>query len=205
MPADIKNFQANNSMIFNKNGFMNKTFNLIELIELSKKRALDYPNEPNFPKGYLPSMQYPDKNSVTDVFMDTINKTFEIDGAQCVRFILLDKHGNIYENLESWTQVLPFSFLARVSCSYRNFDPSTLMLDYFVDMNSIQINNEAAFGSSTMSLINKDIVADHVERDGKVIKIDDRIANFNNYRNEIFIDFFKYDFGSAIKGLNLKN
>ena len=56
-----------------------------------------------------------------------------------------------------------------------------------------------------MSLINKDIVADHVERDGKAIKIDDRIADFNNYRNEIFVDFFKYDFGSAIKGLNLKD
>ena len=30
MPADIKNFQANNSMIFNKNGFTNNTFSLIE-------------------------------------------------------------------------------------------------------------------------------------------------------------------------------
>ena len=57
MPADIKNFQSNNTMTFNKNGFTNKTFNLIELIEMSKKRALQYPEDPNFPKGYLPTMQ----------------------------------------------------------------------------------------------------------------------------------------------------
>ena len=95
MPADIKNFQSNLGINFNKNGFTNQTFNLIQLIELSKKRAVEYPNDPNFPKGYLPNMQYSDKNSVTDVFMDTVNKTFNIDGAQCVRYILLDHKGNI--------------------------------------------------------------------------------------------------------------
>ena len=201
--ADIRNFQSNYNT-FNKNGFVDQVFTMTKLVYESEKRRKEHPDQPNFDIGYLPKMQYEDVNSFKDVFLYTKEKIFGIEGAQCVRFILLDKHGNIYENLESWTQVLPFSFLARVSCSYRNFDPSTLMLDYFVDMNSIQINNEAAFGSSTMSLINKDIVADHVERDGKAIKIDDRIADFNNYRNEIFIDFFKYDFGSAIKGLNLK-
>lgn len=202
--ADIRNFQSNYNT-FNKNGFVDQVFTMTKLVYESEKRRNEHPDQPNFDTGYLPKMQYEDVNSFKDVFLYTKEKIFGIEGAQCVRFILLDKHGNIYENLESWTQVLPFSFLARVSCSYRNFDPSTLMLDYFVDMNSIQINNEAAFGSSTMSLINKDIIADHVERDGKAIKIDDRIADFNNYRNEIFIDFFKYDFGSAIKGLNLKN
>ena len=205
MPADIKNFQANSNMTFNKNGFMNKTFNLIELIELSKKRALEYPNDPNFPIGYLPNMQYPDKNSVTDVFMDTINKTFEIDGAQCVRFILLDHKGRIYSDLDKWTQVLPDSFLARISCSYRNFNPSSLTLDYFIDMNEIQLNNETSYGSTTISVIDKMITAGYVSRGTQKIEIDPKIADFNNNKEIIFLDFFKYDFGNAIKGLNLKN
>lgn len=206
MPADIKNFQANSDMTFNKNGFMNKTFNLIELIELSKKRAIDYPNDPNFPKGYLPTMQYPDKNSVTDIFMDTINKTFEIDGAQCVRFILLDHKGNIYPDLDKWTQVLPDSFLARISCSYRNFNADSLTLDYFIDMNEIQLNNETTYGSKTISVINKEISAGYVTRGTQKIEIDPRIAEFDSdtTKEYIFLDFFKYDFGNAIKGLNLR-
>ena len=206
MPADIKNFEANSSMTFNKNGFMNKTFNLIELIELSKKRALEYPNDPNFPIGYLPNMQYPDKKSVTDVFMDTINKTFDIDGAQCVRFILLDHKGNIYPDLDKWTQVLPDSFLSRISCSYRNFNVDSLTLDYFIDMNEIQLNNETAYGSNTISVINKEISAGYVTRGTQKIKIDPRIAEFDSDKTKeyIFLDFFKYDFGNAIKGLNLR-
>ena len=205
MPADIKNFQSNNTMTFNKNGFTNKTFNLIELIEMSKKRALQYPEDPNFPKGYLPTMQYSDKNSISDIFMDTINKTFDIDGAQCVRFILLDHKGRIYPDLEKWTQVLPNSFLARVSCSYRNFNPSSLTLDYFIDMNEIQLNNETSYGSTTISVIDKTITAGYVSRRAQKIEIDPKIADFNNNKAIIFLDFFKYDFGNAIKGLNLKN
>ena len=203
MPADIKNFQSNNTMTFNKNGFTNKTFNLIELIEMSKKRALQYPEDPNFPKGYLPTMQYSDKNSISDIFMDTINKTFDIDGAQCVRFILLDHKGRIYPDLEKWTQVLPNSFLARISCSYRNFNPSSLTLDYFIDMNEIQLNNETEYGSTTISMINKEIVGGYVTRGTQKIEIDPRIAEFNSNKENIFLDFFKYDFGSAIKSLNL--
>ena len=205
MSADIKNFQSNNTMTFNKNGFTNKTFNLIELIEMSKKRALQYPEDPNFPKGYLPTMQYSDKNSISDIFMDTINKTFDIDGAQCVRFILLDHKGKIYPDLEKWTQVLPNSFLARVSCSYRNFNPSSLTLDYFIDMNEIQLNNETSYGSTTISVIDKTITAGYVSRCTQKIEIDPKIADFNNNKEIIFLDFFKYDFGNAIKGLNLKN
>ena len=204
MPADIKNFQSNNTMTFNKNGFTNKTFNLIELIEMSKKRALQYPEDPNFPKGYLPTMQYSDKNSISDIFMDTINKTFDIDGAQCVRFILLDHKGRIYPDLEKWTQVLPNSFLARISCSYRNFNPSSLTLDYFIDMNEIQLNNETSYGSTTISVIDKAITAGYVSRGTQKIEIDPKIADFNNNKEIIFLDFFKYDFGNAIKGLNLK-
>ena len=172
MPADIKNFQSNNTMTFNKNGFTNKTFNLIELIEMSKKRALQYPEDPNFPKGYLPTMQYSDKNSISDIFMDTINKTFDIDGAQCVRFILLDHKGRIYPDLEKWTQVLPNSFLARLSCSYRNFNSSSLTLDYFIDMNEIQLNNETSYGSTTISVIDKTITAGYVSRGTQKIEID---------------------------------
>ena len=204
MPADIKNFQSNNTMTFNKNGFTNKTFNLIELIEMSKKRALQYPEDPNFPKGYLPTMQYSDKNSISDIFMDTINKTFDIDGAQCVRFILLDHKGKIYPDLEKWTQVLPNSFLARISCSYRNFNSSSLTLDYFIDMNEIQLNNETSYGSTTISVIDKAITAGYVSRGTQKIEIDPKIADFNNNKEIIFLDFFKYDFGNAIKGLNLK-
>ena len=37
-----------------------------------------------------------------------------------------------------------------------------------------------------------------------LIKIDDRIAEFNMHKNEVFIDFFKYDFGNAIKGIDKK-
>ncbi len=205
MPADIKNFQSNLGMNFNKNGFTNQTFNLVQLIELSKKRAVEYPNDPNFPKGYLPNMQYSDKNSVTDVFMDTVNKTFNIDGAQCVRYILLDHKGNIYPDLDKWTQVLPNSFLARVSCSYRNFNPASLTLDYFIDMNEIQLNNETEYGSTTISMIDKEIVGGYVTRGTQKIEIDPRIAEFNSNKENIFLDFFKYDFGSAIKGLNLRD
>ena len=39
---------------------------------------------------------------------------------------------------------------------------------------------------------------------GDLIKIDDRIAEFNMRKNEVFIDFFKYDFGNAIKGIDKK-
>ena len=205
MPADIKNFQSNNTMTFNKNGFTNKTFNIIELIEMSKKRALQYPEDPNFPKGYLPTMQYSDKNSISDIFMDTINKTFDIDGAQCVRFILLDHKGRIYPDLEKWTQVLPNSFLARISCSYRNFNSSSLTLDYFIDMNEIQLNNETSYGSTTISVIDKTITAGYVSRGTQKIEIDPRIAEINSNKENIFLDFFKYDFGSAIKGLNLRD
>ena len=205
MPADIKNFQSNLGMNFNKNGFTNQTFNLVQLIELSKKRAVEYPNDPNFPKGYLPNMQYSDKNSVTDVFMDTVNKTFNIDGAQCVRYILLDHKGNIYPDLDKWTQVLPNSFLARVSCSYRNFNHASITLDYIIDMNEIQLNNETEYGSTTISMIDKEIVGGYVTRGTQKIEIDPRIAEFNSNKENIFLDFFKYDFGSAIKGLNLRD
>lgn len=203
MPADIKNFQANLGINFNKNGFLNQTFTLIQLIELSKKRFLEHPEDPNFPKGYLPNMQYTDKNSVSDVFMDTINKTFDIDGAQCIRYILLDRKGNIYQDLDKWTQVLPNSFLARVSCSYRNFNPASLTLDYFIDINEIQLNNETTYGSTTISMIDKEIVGGYVTRGTQKIEIDPRIAEFNSNKDTIFLDFFKYDFGSVIKSLNL--
>lgn len=199
MPADINNFQSSNYAIFSKNGFTNNTFTLMELIAASKKRAAEYPDYPNFPKGYLPNIQYTDEYS--DVFIDTINKTFEIDGAQCVRFILMDHNGVIYPDMEKWTQVLPDSFLARVSCSYRNFNASSLTLDYFIDMTEIQLNNENTYGSATISMIDKEISNGYVTRGTQKIQIDSRISEFNQYKELVFLDFFKYDFGNAIKSI----
>lgn len=203
MSADIKNFQSNLSMNFHKNGYVEQIFTMPKLIEYSKKKLLEDPSAPNFPKGYLPEMKFEDPNSVSDIFMNTVAKTFEIDGAQCVRFILLDRKGKIYDDLDLWTQVLPESFLARVSCSYRNFDPNSITLDYFIDMTCIQLNNEIEFGSTTISMIDKKIEGGFATRDDRKIEIDYRIADFNNHKNEIFIDFFKYDFGSAVKGTKL--
>ena len=192
--------RRSNSIISNK--LNSEKFTLPKLIEYSNSKNI---NEPNFAAGYLPAMQYSDPNSISDVFMATIAKTFEIDGAQCIRFILLNKNGKIYEDLEYWTQVLPNSFLARISCSYRNFNPASLTLDYFIDMNEIQLNNETEYGSTTISMIDKEIVGGYVTRGTQKIEIDPRIAEFNSNKENIFLDFFKYDFGSAIKGLNLRD
>lgn len=205
MPADIRNYQSNLSRNFNKNGFTNQTFSLVKLYELSKKRYEDDPSAPNFEKGYLPELQYSDPNSIKDIFMHTISKTFDISGANCVRYILIDRKGRIYEDLEPWTQVLPNSFLARVSCSYRNFDPSSLELDYFIDLTDIQLNNESDYGSDIITVIDKELSAGFVTRGDTKIQIDDRISDFNNHKNEVFVDFFKYDFGNAIKNLNIRD
>lgn len=191
--------RRSNSIISNK--LNSEKFTLPKLIEYSNSKNI---NEPNFATGYLPAMQYSDPNSISDVFMATIAKTFEIDGAQCIRFILLNKNGKIYEDLEYWTQVLPNSFLARISCSYRNFNPDSLVLDYFIDLTDIQLNNEIDYGSNNITLINKEIIGGNVKRNDDLIKIDDRIAEFNMHKNEVFIDFFKYDFGNAIKGIDKK-
>ena len=191
--------RRSNSIISNK--LNSEKFTLPKLIEYSNSKNI---NEPNFAAGYLPAMQYSDPNSISDVFMATIAKTFEIDGAQCIRFILLNKNGKIYEDLEYWTEVLPNSFLARISCSYRNFNPDSLVLDYFIDLTDIQLNNEIDYGSNNITLINKEIIGGNVKRNDDLIKIDDRIAEFNMHKNEVFIDFFKYDFGNAIKGIDKK-
>ena len=55
-----------------------------------------------------------------------------------------------------------------------------------------------------IDLINKEIIGGNVKRNDDLIKIDDRIAEFNMHKNEVFIDFFKYDFGNAIKGIDKK-
>ena len=72
-------------------------------------------------------------------------------------------------------------------------------------MNEIQLNNETSYGSTTISVIDKTITAGYVSRGTQKIEIDPKIADFNNNKEIIFLDFFKYDFGNAIKGLNLKN
>lgn len=205
MAADIRNFESSHTRNFSKNGFTNQSFTLVNLYELSKKRYMDDPTAPNFEKRYLPELQYSDPNSIKDIFLRTSEKTFDISGSNCVRYILIDRKGKIYEDLDPWTQVLPNSFLARVSCSYRNFDPSSLELNYFIDLNDIQLNNESDYGSNIITVIDKEISAGFVTRDDKKIQIDDRISDFNNHRNEIFIDFFKYDFGNAIKNLKLSD
>lgn len=197
MPADIRNFQSQSALKYNRE------WTMLQLINYSKHLKESDPSGPNFNIGYLPEMQFTDESSVSDVFMRTINKTFDIDGAQCIRFILLDKRGQIYDGLDLWTQVLPDSFLARVSCSYRNFGPESIVLDYFIDLNSIQLNNEAEYGSTTITMLNKEITSGYAIRDNSKIQIDSRIAEFNNHKPEIFIDFFKYDFGNAIKGTKL--
>lgn len=197
--ADITTFEERRSTSIISNKLSSEKFTLPRLIEYSKAKNI---NEPNFATGYLPEMQYNDQNSISDVFLATIAKTFEIDGAQCIRFILLDKNGKIYEDLEPWTQVLPNSFLARISCSYRNFNPNSLVLDYFIDLTDIQLNNEVDYGSNTITVVNKEIIGGIVKRNEASIKIDERIAEFNLHRNEVFIDFFKYDFGNAIKGID---
>lgn len=201
--ADITAYESTRKANFGKHGIASAPFTFLQLVDYSKKRFTQDPELPNFPKGYLPEMQYLNPNVNRDVFMNTISKTFDIDGSKCIRYILLDKKGNIYEELTQWSQVLPLSFLARVSCSHRNFDPSTLTLDYFVDMTEVQMNNELEFGGTTLSVIDKEITGGYITRNNTKIHIDDRISDFNNHRNEIFIDFFKYDFGSAIKNLKL--
>lgn len=205
MPADIKTYQGNLTKNFSKNGFANQTFTLPKLHELSKKRRIEDPEAPNFERNYIPDMQYPDTDSIKDVFLHTITKSFDITGSNCIRYILLDRKGRIYDNLDQWTQVLPNSFLARLSCSYRNFDPSSLELTYFIDLNEIQLNNESDYGSTVITFINKDITGGYVSRDNTKIEIDERIADFNNHKNEVFIDFFKYDFGNAIKNINIRD
>lgn len=202
--ADITTFEDRRSTSIISNKLNNERFTLPKLIEYSKSKKKTNPTAPNFANGYLPEMQYTDPNSISDVFLQTISKTFEIDGAQCIRYILLNKHGKIYEDLEPWTQVLPNSFLARVSCSYRNFNPNSLTLDYFIDLTDIQLNNEIDYGSNTITIIDKEIVGNHVKRNDSSIKIDDRISEFNMHRDEVFTDFFKYDFGNAIKGIDKK-
>ena len=96
--SDIRNFQSNYNT-FNKNGFVDQVFTMTKLVYESEKRRKEHPDQPNFDIGYLPKMQYENINSFKDVFLYTKEKIFGIEGAQCIRFILLDKHGNIYENL----------------------------------------------------------------------------------------------------------
>lgn len=197
MPADIHNFQASHSNF-------DRQFSFIGLIDYINKTT-DKSKCPNFPKAYLPEMTYVSPTECRDVFMKTVYKTFEYDGVDCIRFLLLDKTGKIYPDMNDWTQVLPNSFLARVSCSLRNFDPSSVTLDYFIDMNEVQISNEEEYGSETSTLISKEIVDGYVLRGSEKIQIDSRIAEFNLNKQTVFLDFFKYDFGNAIKGLNLSD
>ena len=68
---------------------------------------------------------------------------------------------------------------------------------------TLALNNETTYGSTTISMIDKEIVGGYVTRGTQKIEIDPRIAEFNSNKDTIFLDFFKYDFGSAIKSLNL--
>lgn len=203
MPADIKHYQSNVSRNFGKNGFVNQSFTITELYALSKTREIEYPEFPNFAREYLPEIQYTDVKSYADIFMKTSTKTFEIDGSQCARFILLDDKGQLYDDLTLWTQVLPHSFLARISCSYRNFDASSLILNYFIDLDNIQLNNEVEYGGQIITVIDKEITGGYATRDNTKIKIHDWIADFNNHKSEIFYEYFKYDFGNVVKNLSL--
>ena len=67
------------------------------------------------------------------------------------------------------------------------------------------MNNEISYGCNTISVIYKTITVVYVFLGTQKIEIDPKIADFNNNKEIIFLDFFKYDFGNAIKGLNLKN
>lgn len=202
MPADITSFESRRVSSMITNNMSAQVFTLPKLIEYSRKKKQDDPTGINFMPGYLPEVKYKDVESLSDIFLCTSAKTFNIDGAQCIRYILLDKRGNIYEDLDLWTQVLPFSFLARVSCSYRNFSPDSLSLDYFIDLTDIQLATETDAETNSIIVKDKEITNDYASRGDKLIKIDDRIASFNQYRKEVFADFFKYDFGNAIKSIS---
>lgn len=205
MQADITNYQSKSFKNFGKFNLATHNYSLIKIYDLSKKYRIDYPDEPNFAQGYLPEIQYKDLNSVQDIFMKTISKDFSIDGAKCIRFIPITSKGKIYEDITMWTQILPQSFVARISCSHRNFDPSSLSLDYFIDLDNIQLNNDTEFGGQIITFINKDLSEGYTYRDDRKIEIDELIADFNNHKDEVFYEYFKYDFGNAVKNTNLAN
>lgn len=157
-----------------------------------------------FPEGYIPNLQFITQPSgKKDIFIDTIGKTFEVEGAKAIRYILMYANGTCYDHDPETgkpgedidlrlRQLFPGSFIAKVSCSMRAMTPSQLVLDYVLDTSAIPLEGIVDSNGNAMTMI-RNIDLNHEYRrpsTGDIVYFDEWIQTFLAHRNTIFDSYF---------------
>ena len=156
-----------------------------------------------FPDGYIPKLQFITQPSgKRDVFIDTIEKTFDVDGARVIRYIPMYANGMCYDRDPETDEVVtedvqirqlfPNSYIARVSCTMRGLTPDNLILDYVLNTVFITLEGVADANSNTMTVIRTiDMTMDyHHPVSGDTVYFDPMIHQFLGNRNKIFELYF---------------
>ena len=168
---------------------------LAEVADISKKRSESNSNEPNFMPEYLPSMRYESPTAISSIFICTIEKHIETGSYKYTRYILFDKNGNPYDELPILTQLLPGSSLAKISCRSNALSAQSLELEYFINTDnvSIEYGNALFFNNAE---INVDENGNYYSKlsNGNRIIVNPMITNFEDKKEEIFYNYFKYVF-----------
>ncbi len=161
-----------------------------------------------FPQGYLPEIQVIHQPSgKEDIFIDTVSKTFEPEGAKLIRYILMYKTGLRYDRQLDETvsgddsntqirQLFPGSFIAKVSCPMRTPQADNLVLEYVIDTANLQIEGiQTIDGNSSVVLrtINMSSRYRRPNEDNDVV-FDEWIQKFPEYQGNIFREYFEQRF-----------
>ncbi|MCM1214126.1 MAG: hypothetical protein NC548_06350 [Lachnospiraceae bacterium] len=161
-----------------------------------------------FPDGYLPNLQIIQQGSgKQDIFIDTVAKTFEADGARYIRYILMYGNGQRYDRQldeqapgeDSNTQIRQLytgSFIAKVSCPMRTLQADNLVLEYVIDTMNLQIEGiqlQEGVSSVVLRPINMSsrYRRPNTEND---VNFDEWIQRFAEYQGAIFHEYFEQRF-----------
>lgn len=160
-----------------------------------------------FQDWYLPTLQFIKQGSgKVEMFIDTIAKSFGVEGARAIRYIPLlgngkryvkiDAHGNEEVEDTRIQQIFPKSFIARVSCSMRAMQPSNLVLDYVIDVANLQLEGIATDANEPAVVFRDiDMTTSYRRPDSDTdVDFDEWIRSFLAHREQIFNSYFVNQF-----------
>lgn len=157
--------------------------------EQTRKEDPDF-TEFKFRKGYLPKLEITNNG----VWIKTVDKVLDYLHDEVIRFIPIDKDGNSYDELTPLEQLLPGSLIIRVYCGGKTLMPDNLMIDYIIDAEDIMLDqivtSDTLIETRVKSLYIDNGVIDRVSK--PQIQIDNWFAHFDQKKNEIFEEYFKY-------------
>jgi len=161
-----------------------------------------------FPNGYLPEIQVIKQPSgKEDIFINTIGKTFEPEGAKLIRYILMYKTGLRYDRQlderapgddsdAQLRQMYPGSFIAKVSCPMRTPQADNLVLEYVIDTANLQIEGIQTMDGKSSVVLRGINMSSRYRRpnDENDIIFDEWIQKFPEYQGNIFREYFERRF-----------